>query len=484
MILSEPIAVVVGQIAGDNSDFPAIVSEEGSLSYGALWSIVQSFAVNMQQHGVNEASLVAVNTRNMVVSLATLLASSLLGARYVVTSKVLAEANLLTPTHFFKSEEVHGSTWADFIDIDASWSENGEAVHTDVSVKPSTPWLYLHTSGSTGVPKFFSISQQVAYDRAIAGKIDFVHKKTRYRPLHTVSSRPFFVRALSALINCCTIVDSKSPAFWHRAGVNFVSGSPTQAIGIFEGYKNPHKFEVLELGGAQVTDKDVKRFLKFFEHVDLAYGASETSKTYANICSLNDEGELSTKGKAQGSQFEIVDSSGSLCKSGEIGEVRVKNNYMIEGYLNAPDPEKPLLTDGWFYPGDMARWGVDDALIVVSRTDDVINLGGVKADALLIDLILQSVEGISKAACFKNPKPNAPNELLAFAEFDPLVLRDECIYRAKQACQNAVGIYFTPQRIHSIAEIPRNNKGAVNRAACQKIFLDHITRVPARQGDL
>ena len=482
MSISENVGAIFGNIAEEHPDFPAIIAEDRTLSYRQLWDVVQGFTEKMRHHGVDETSLIAVNTQNMVVSLATLLASAMLGARYVVSSRVLADAKVLSPTNFFRSVEVQGSARVDFIEIDESWAQADNITSNTKQVSPDAPWLYLHTSGSTGAPKFFSFSQQIAYDRAVAGKIDFIHNKTRYLPLHKVNSRPFFVRSLSALLNVTTIVDSKDRTFWHRAGVNFVCGSPAQAIGAFDGYKSPHKFETLELGGASVSDKDLKRFLKLFDQIEIAYGASETSKTYANTCALDAEGALHMEGKPQNSALEIVDKNNVRCQIGEIGEVRVKNGFMINGYMNNSEPDSCFLDNGWFYPGDLARWGDNNALIILSRTDDIINLGGVKADALLIDMILQSVEGISKAVCFKNPKPNAPNELLAFVEFDEIAHRDGCIYKAKQACQEAVGIYFTPQRIHSIIKIPRTEKGAVDRTACQRILLDRIEGVHKEEG--
>ncbi|MBL4806251.1 MAG: acyl--CoA ligase [Rhodobacteraceae bacterium] len=475
MTLSRSLGELFGAVSAQNPDFPVIIAENFVLSYRQLWDLTQNFAANMQERGVDRTSLIAVNTQNMTISLATLLASTLLGARYVVANKILADSGVLSPTHFFRSEDVKGSDRADFITIDDSWSQ-GSAVPITATVQPNDPWLFLHTSGSTGTPKFFSLSQQIGYDRAIAAKVDFVSQKTRYRPLHKVNSRPFFVRGLSALLNTCTFVDSDNIAFWHRAGVTMVSGSPAQASGTFTGYKSPHKFPILEVSGAKVSDKQLKKFLKLFDIVEVTYGASETSKSFANLCSLDTDGEIAIKGSPQESMFEIVDVSGNPCVIGETGKVRIKNRYMIGGYLNAPDSQKELLIDGWYYPGDMARWGEHNELIILNRTDDIINLGGVKVDALLVDLILQSVEGISKAACFKNPKPNIPDELLAFVEFEPLTHREECIYRAKQTCQDVLGIYFTPQRIHAITEIPLNEKGTVNRVACQELLMDRIQR--------
>ena len=115
------LASYYGRIATENQGFPAIIREQQVISHGNFWHVVRSFAFHMQSEGVTAGSLVALNTTDMLASLAILLATSLLGARFVTASKTLASAKILQPTHFFRSPEVTGNKRVDFKLIDDSW---------------------------------------------------------------------------------------------------------------------------------------------------------------------------------------------------------------------------------------------------------------------------------------------------------------------------------------------------------------------------
>src|SRR3989337_2092286 len=115
------LASYYGRIATENQGCPAIIREQQAITHGDLWGVVRSFASHMRNEGVKTGSLVALNTTDMLASLATLFATSLLGARFVVASKTLASAKILRPTHFFRSPEVTGNKRANFKLIDDSW---------------------------------------------------------------------------------------------------------------------------------------------------------------------------------------------------------------------------------------------------------------------------------------------------------------------------------------------------------------------------
>ena len=194
---SKNIGFCFWEVVQKNPDFPAVISEHTEISYLQLWKLIESFALKMKARGVGRGSIVALNTTDMLVSISTMMATSLLGAEFAVAGKVLAEAKTLTPTHFFRSPEVAGSAVVRFEEIDQSWLPNRDLPEMSPSKRfegysnSEQPWMYLHTSGSTGVPKFLNLSQRVVYDRTEAIRSDFPEKKVIMATVFPYTSRPF-----------------------------------------------------------------------------------------------------------------------------------------------------------------------------------------------------------------------------------------------------------------------------------------------------
>jgi len=481
---SKNIGFCFFEVAKANPDFPAVISEQSRVSYWQLWQLVESFALAMKKKGVGQGSLVALNTTDMLVSLASLLATSLLGAEFVVAGKQLANTRDLSPTHFFRSSEVSGSAAVKFDLIGRSWLPKPESK----PVSPSDtfegyrdseqPWLNLHTSGSTGVPKYLNLSQRIVFDRTEAIKPDFPTQETVMATVFPFTSRPFYARAIGALLNTCTIVDSYSLQAWTSLGVNLVCGSPSQLLKVFSNVNQKPKIERLEVSGDKLSDADAKTFFKSFETVIDIYGASETNKTFANIISLNEYGAIVATGKPLDTSIEIVDDAGKPCPAGSSGTVRVQNGYMISGYLHSNRQSDPAFRDGWFYPGDIGTWGPRGELQILGRQDEILNLGGIKINAALVDSLICSVEGVKDAACFKNPKTDGPAEILAFAVLDKDYDRQSVLDEALELCKSKLGVVLAPRRIRVIDQIPKSAGGSPQRDACQKILLDHIGQAP------
>ena len=79
-----------------------------------------------------------------------------------------------------------------------------------------------------------------------------------------------------------------------------------------------------------------------------------------------------------GVELEVVDAEDRPQPPGCGGAIRLRAPGMAEGYLDNPQQTAQRFRDGWFYPGDIARWEPDGVLRLLGRADDVVNLGGFK----------------------------------------------------------------------------------------------------------
>lgn len=463
------------EIAQRIPDHPALINGETSVSYSQLLALVHSFAVRLQDFDVDQESIIAVHTSDTIVSICTLLASSLIGCQYVVAGQALAASQVVKPTHFFKSPEMSGHKDVMFFSIDDRWAPAYQSrPHSRPSsiVSVDASWLLLHTSGTTGTPKYIALSQQMIFDRSKAVADDFRYLETRFASLFGTGKRPFFARCCAALLNGCTIVDSKDPRVWDKVGVTLVAGSPQQASGLLENNRFTQKFPLIEVSGAPLKDDLLEDLLDVFDMVHDAYGASETSKSFQTQKWRDTDGAIRVAGQMLDSDVEIISETGQICGEQQVGSVRIRNHYMIHSYFEAPSESESAFKDGWFYPGDFATWGEHAELRILGRHDDVINLAGNKVSAVMVDSVLQSVPGVKEAICFKNPKPNAPEQLLAFITMEPGVNEKNCLQSALAFCRTHLGPLYAPAALHKIKEIPAAKDARSLRDICAELVLD------------
>ncbi len=471
---STNIATLYGAVAVRHRDFPALVGDGVALSHGQLWRVVNGLAAHLARDGVGPGSLVALNSRNMVVTLATLLATALLGAGFVVAGPVLARAKILRPTHFYRTPEMAGHTAVTFHLLDADWLRDPGPELVEIAaavVAPDAPWLYLHTSGTTGEPKFIALSQRMVRDRSRAAAADFPLAQTTFATFFGCTSRPFFARALAALLQACTIVEGTDVDLWLRHGVTFVAASPMQMFQALSKRPLPRRIARLEISGARIPAGSARLYLESFDRVIDVYGASETSKSFANELRAGPDGQIAFHGMPLDSQVEIVDETGVPCTLGQTGQVRVRNGYTVAGYLNAAEATAHAFRDGWFYPGDIAHWGQNGALVVLGREDDVINFGGYKIQAGLVDAMICSVPGVREAVAFRNPIPGTKDAMIAFVVYDDPAGRANVNLEILARIDRSIGFGLSDRSLRSVTDVPRDEDGLPDRKACAAMAL-------------
>lgn len=462
------IGVAFLEVAVRNPDLLAIVTPDYMLNYKQLARITKSYARNMQRLGVKIGSTVLVETRDVTVAMATVLATALLGARWISHRSYNTLADVVTPTHRYCALGIPQKQG--FVTIDRSWDTSDVPKDApflpDAGISLEAPWLYVATSGTTGRPKLIGMGQSTIYRRSTVVSDDYRERETICSCLFDCVAFPFVTRAIAAFLNGCTLVYGVAPHLLPRAGVNLVMCSPNHAEQLLADAQICPKIREIHLAGARLPDALATRLFDSFERVVDLYASSETNRSYKNIKQQNKDGTLTTTGQPLDSQVQIVDPDGALCPQGVEGIVRVKNPYLAKGYLNNPTAEKASFRDGWFYPGDIAYWSPDNALVTVSRTDDVINLGGVKVNAVMIDNLVQSVVGVFDGLCFRSPLKHEPNLLMCAivpVSGQTLSTLGEQLNATFEAHLKPAE---RPKRFVVMDEIPRAHDGGAQRWLC------------------
>ncbi len=461
-------------------DFLAVIDDRGAFNHAQMARIVRAFAQRMKGAGIARDSLVAIASDDILVALPAMLATALIGARWVAAKHAAAVSAVEQPSHFLASGEAAEATDPAYTLIDDSWArEDRQMAAFDPgaeTVDTDAPWLYFSTSGTTGTPKILTLSQAVMSRRLAALGDDFVERKTVFCGLFPCSAPPYVTFTLAAMINGCTILRSRDFALWQAAGMNLLHGSVKQVSDLLGQTVLPQKLPQVHVGGAKTPDRLARHLLQSFDRVIEVYASTESNRSFKTEKAVAGDGGIRNIGRPLDSEIEIVDDAGRVCAKGEIGFVRVRNGYLADGYLNNPEAQAKSFRDGWFYTGDLGSWGAEGALRIAGRSGDVINLGGVKINVAEVDELLKSVDGIADAVSFENAAAGDVSELLAFVIFDDGVDAQACTERAAALCLSQLGKLRMPQRLVPVNAIPRALDGGAQRFMCKTIYAEMKAR--------
>ncbi|WP_309665919.1 AMP-binding protein [Tabrizicola sp.] len=482
--VEDSVAARFEEIATTYPDHPAIILQDTEYSFSKLLALAISFTVKYTQSGIDANSTIQTESSDLPIVLASLLAASSLGARFAEGAINIELAGLYPITHRIAVElPLNPIAGEQSLLIDSTWSPaevlrgNPEPHLRSQQVDIDAPWLLLATSGTTGIPKVVGLSQRIVLRRSLAVKDEFRSGETRFSSLFPYDCRPFFARAMGALLNGAAIVDRGGWDFWVQNGVNRVAGSLKQVKALGLRGKSASKIAVVEVSGAKIADHDALDLLQHFDLVDDTYGATETSKSFSNFLTLSPNNELRKQGFPRDSLVDIVDQDGNVLGSTQTGEVRVRNSYCAEIYIFNATSRMEILTGDYFYPGDIAHFTKDGVLEILGRKDkSLLNFDGVKMNAGIIDALLTSVEGILGAAAFQSPKAGK-NEVIAFAEIAAGTNRLQVLELARKACTDALGAKLAPMRIWPIDTIPRRRDGSPDREKCADLIVEALEKM-------
>jgi len=154
--------------------------------------------------------------------------------------------------------------------------------------------------------------------------------------------------------------------------------------------------------------------------------------------------------------------TGEEVLDGEVGELFLQAEGMLDAYLNPWRLRKDVLVEGrWFRTGDLARRDVDGCVHVVGRTKSVINVAGMKCFPEEVEAVLQTHPGIRAACVTGREHPHfgaVPVADVVACEPPPSVAS------LAEHCRNALARYKVPVEFRFVRELPRTSSGKIRRS--------------------
>ncbi len=102
-----------------------------------------------------------------------------------------------------------------------------------------------------------------------------------------------------------------------------------------------------------------------------------------------------------------------------MGEVFMRGNIVMKGYLKNPTATEEAFAGGWFHTGDLAVCHPDGYLEIRDRSKDIIISGGENISTIEVEGVLYSHPAVMEAAVVARPDPTWGETPCAFVALKP-----------------------------------------------------------------
>ena len=144
------------------------------------------------------------------------------------------------------------------------------------------------------------------------------------------------------------------------------------------------------------------------------FGATETGLvTLAKPADLR--AAPGTIGKiVAGNEIRLLDDAGKEVKAGQVGELYVKNKFLVAGYHKDEGATQDSMKDGFFSVGDLARCDRDGRYFIEGRKRDMVISGGVNVYPAEVEGVLEQHPEIAEVAVVGVPDQEWGERVRAF----------------------------------------------------------------------
>ena len=148
---------------------------------------------------------------------------------------------------------------------------------------------------------------------------------------------------------------------------------------------------------------------------------------------------------APGVELRVLLADGSVAPADTLGEIVVRSDTLMSGYLNQPEATAAVLRDGWMHTGDAGTIDADGYLYVADRIKDMIVSGGENVYSIEVERVLFMHPAVREAAVI-----GVPSAQWGEAVHAVVVLRDGAAATAAELidfCRQHIGGYKCPRSV-------------------------------------
>lgn len=422
--MSVHVGWLLRQNAARRAEVKAITSLRADATYGQLDERASRIAGRLASVGVAPGDRVLLCASNDVAFVAAYFGVLYAGAAVVPVPVVSAPAEVA-----FRAR--HANARVALVDRERRALLPDEVLALDVHDTshdapaleprdaPEDLAMVLYTSGTTGVPKGAAITHAslVAHtsalvhhvlalegDDVVLGALPLTHS---FGIRMTVLA-PFVAGARTVLVD--RFDASLTLTLAEREGVSWLPGVPT----MFDAWANTKGAPLAWLrwclsAGAPLPAETRRRAEKRLgAEIREGYGLTE-----ATFTTIDAPPAARTPGSVGTPVWGVEVKLAKAHESDELGEILVRGQNVMRGYLDDPSATAEAFEDGWLRTGDLGRVDSGGRLFVVDRLKDLILRGGHNVYPSEVEHALVEHPAIREAAVIGRPDAHLGEEVVA-----------------------------------------------------------------------
>jgi fatty-acyl-CoA synthase len=369
--------------------------------------------------------------------------------------------------------------------IDSGGIDRAGITGTDIAA-------YIHSGGTTGLPKIVKISHaNLSYrhwalqlaSKAVLGEV-ILHDTPMFH-IGGIAGRCLPPLASGATVLIPSIMGARDKryiaSYWkfvEKYRVTRLSGVPTTLATLAES-PPPRGVDLSSLKpyfitGSTAMPNAVRARFEGVSGVRIlnSYGLTENTASVAIEPRDGTRKEGSSGIRLPYTHIRAVElddqrNTVRICEPGEIGMLLIKGPGVTPGYLNPAHEAAARSADGWLITGDLGRIDKDGYLFVTGRAKDVIIRGGHNIDPAVIEEALLKSPHVLHAAAVGKPDAYAGELPVAYVELVPgaqATAADLIDFAAQHIAERAA----IPKEIFIVERIPLTDVGKPVKAALRR----------------
>jgi benzoate-CoA ligase len=491
------------ELNADRASKPALIDDQGTLTYGELADQVRRFSSALRALGLRREERVlllmhdssdwvvaflgalhagvvpvAVNTLLTAQDYAYMLSNSRAQAALVsaallptLQSALAAQPNEVKHVVVSRATEALPAGMHPFTTLVASHAAAADAADTH----GDEPAFWLYSSGSTGAPKGAVHTQANLYWTAeLYGKgvLDLRENDTVFS-----AAKLFFAYGLGNALTFPLSVGATVLLMAERATPQacfkrFTEHKPTVFYGAPTGYGGmlaspdlPKKSDValrLCSSAGEALPQDIgQRWTQHFG-VEIIDGIGSTEMLHVFLSNRPGDVRYGTTGKpVPGYEIELRGEDGQPVPDGEIGDLYIKGPSAALMYWNNRTKSRDTFQGGWTKAGDKYTRDADGYCTYAGRNDDMLKVSGIYVSPFEVEATLVQHAAVLEAAVIGKVDADGLTKTKAFVVLKAGAAATEAELQA--FVKEKLAPYKYPRFIEFLPELPKTATGKIQR---------------------
>lgn len=197
-----------------------------------------------------------------------------------------------------------------------------------------------------------------------------------------------------------------------------------------------------------------------------AYGMTEAAHQMASNPLPPGKRFAGSVGVAAGPEVAVFDENGNSLPTGQQGEIVIRGENVMKGYLDNQEANRKAFVNGWFRTGDMGILDEHGYLKLVARLKEMINRGGEKIAPAQIDAAILEMPGVNQAVAFGVPDA-LYGEIVNVVIITSGNLTEENVL---EYCRAKLPPFMVPAKVIIRDSIPTGATGKVSRVQLPQLL--------------